>query len=150
LGAKGTLVRLLLAWVVAQALGGLATFFSYLGGAVVGHKDFLAADRLVWLGLTLTGFTVFDFARRATSGDAWQVKGAQFAWVVSINALIMLGCAGVFGVLAARHGLSIPSQLLPVVIGDDFILAVAAAFFVSVAYVLMVEMRLMTGGWDDW
>jgi hypothetical protein len=132
---------LLLAWVMAQLLGLLPALLSWLAGEMHGATVTTSlAERLVWFGLTLTGFVVFEFFRRASSpADQAAVTGSAYAWLLSANALAMLVFAGVFGVIV---GAGRNEAAFVLVVGREFLTVLAGAFFASFAYVLVVELRL--------
>ncbi len=143
-------MRVLLAWAVTQTLGVLAGFFIVLRDEYRRAHDIelslatLAAhaDRLVWIGLSLTGFVIFDFVRRATNPAEQPVcAGAVTAWLVTFCVLLAILFAATFGMLLMADAPAVSARVSVHLLSGYGALLVGS-FLSSILYVLRVEYAL--------
>lgn len=136
-------MRFLLAWVVVLALAVASTLLSFIGfwlrqaGGGLASEPPLA-DRLIWAGVIISGFVVFDFVRRASTPDDLSIRRAEFAWLVTASALMMIVFAGFAGVLVGTGG-GPPAEADLRTLGTLSTYVVAGAALLSLVYVLRVE-----------
>lgn len=104
------------------------------------------ADRLVWIGLSLSVFPILDMAYRSANLDELLLcRGAMNAWLIGLSTLMLIQFAISFGMLLIADA-GLLTDKIPLWALNGYGMLLIGAALCSLAYVVRLEARKLLLG----